>query len=436
MLGNAKKVFATERMLQDLTQRDNTIDIPGNFRAQQRRQKHDDSRLVFPESKYKGKPKGEKHQTHYTLNFKQTSKQNCRPSERPCSPTRRNNPHPSKNFLTWRIPTRVFDYGEEKKANISFLNSNINDTYQSFYNDYSGNRTSQSEVDTKLLLEMTKSYSGDAKKKDRKSKIELKSSAEEPCSLTLPSLLRKSWSPNQSSLGVPKGAKRETLSPIFIKEELQPLFQSWYDDASSKDKEKNSRKASKTPDIIAEMEENYLQKALEKALEPDAIEAIEDWLQGADEEEREIAMQFIQTLLLASIQKQKIDTMKQTHYPRALTPLTRTSQQPPSLSKPKKDHHHTKACAVCARKNLEAALQQLQVVAAHPYEMPGITELLNPLHPTVVAKKEDRKRFVNGRRRLQRPQKMPTSFKPGNKGSLFVSQKPRGRHYTIHPEWL
>lgn len=77
-------------------------------------------------------------------------------------------------------------------------------------------------------------------------------------------------------------------------------------------------------------------------------------------------MQFIQTILLASIQQQKKESMTQTHYPRALTPLTRTSQQPPSLSKPKKDHHHTKACGVCARKNLEAALQQLQVVATHP----------------------------------------------------------------------
>ena len=95
MIGNAKKVLATERMLQDLTQSDKTLDIPGNFRAQQRRQKHHDSRLVFPENKNKGKSKGEKHQTHYSLNFKQT-KQICRPSERPCSPTRRNNPHPSK----------------------------------------------------------------------------------------------------------------------------------------------------------------------------------------------------------------------------------------------------------------------------------------------------------------------------------------------------
>lgn len=42
----------------------------------------------------------------------------------------------------------------------------------------------QNEVDTKLLLEMTKSYSGEAKKKDQKSKIQLKSNAETPCSLT------------------------------------------------------------------------------------------------------------------------------------------------------------------------------------------------------------------------------------------------------------
>ena len=51
---------------------------------------------------------------------------------------------------------------------------------------------------------------------------------------SVPSLLRKSWSPVQSSLGISNGAKRETLSPIFLKEELRPLFKSWYDEASSK----------------------------------------------------------------------------------------------------------------------------------------------------------------------------------------------------------
>lgn len=109
MFGNPQKVLATERLLQNLAQcgagDQATPEIPGNFRAQQRRKMHDDSRLVFPEHKYKAigskgiphskRQVGEKHQTHYTLNFKPT-KQICRPSERPCSPTRRNNPHPSK----------------------------------------------------------------------------------------------------------------------------------------------------------------------------------------------------------------------------------------------------------------------------------------------------------------------------------------------------
>ena len=40
--------------------------------------------------------------------------------------------------MNWRIPTRVFDYGKEKEANISLLKTNIKDTYQSFYDDYSG----------------------------------------------------------------------------------------------------------------------------------------------------------------------------------------------------------------------------------------------------------------------------------------------------------
>jgi len=42
--------------------------------------------------------------------------------------------------LTWRIPTRVFDYGKSKNANIAFLNSNIDDSFQTFFNDYSGKR--------------------------------------------------------------------------------------------------------------------------------------------------------------------------------------------------------------------------------------------------------------------------------------------------------
>ena len=94
MLGNAKKVLATEIMLQELIQCDKKL-IPGNFYAQQRRKKHDESRLVFPENKEKFV--SEKHETHYTLNFKKY-KVICRPSGRPCSPTRRNNPHPSKVF--------------------------------------------------------------------------------------------------------------------------------------------------------------------------------------------------------------------------------------------------------------------------------------------------------------------------------------------------
>ena len=95
-------------------------------------------------------------------------------------------------------------------------------------------------------------------------------------------------------------------------------------------------------------------------------------------------MQFIQTILLASMQKQKEESMgtkansiqkqrqkeestgTQTNFPRSLTPLKRDIQTPHQLSKPKKDHHHTKSCDVCARKNLEAALQQLQVVAMNP----------------------------------------------------------------------
>ena len=91
MLNLTQQVRATERKLQDLTQCEKSLEIPGNFRAQQRRVKHDNSRLVFPEKKGRG---NENYETHYSLNFK--PRPDCKPLERPCSPTRRNNPHPSK----------------------------------------------------------------------------------------------------------------------------------------------------------------------------------------------------------------------------------------------------------------------------------------------------------------------------------------------------
>ena len=103
MLTSTQKMRAAGQMLQDLTLCEQPLDIPGNFRAKQRRTKHDNSRLVFPA----GQP--ETYKTHYTLDFK--SKQKGRPSSpRPCSPTRRNNPHPSKVNTKYSFLSCLYDY--------------------------------------------------------------------------------------------------------------------------------------------------------------------------------------------------------------------------------------------------------------------------------------------------------------------------------------
>lgn len=92
MLTNAQKIHATDRLLQDLTKCEKALSVPGNYHAKQRRRFHDDSKLVFPENKTR--KNREDFETHYNSNFQRY--QPCRPRERPCSPTRRNNPHPSK----------------------------------------------------------------------------------------------------------------------------------------------------------------------------------------------------------------------------------------------------------------------------------------------------------------------------------------------------
>ena len=84
-------------------------------------------------------------------------------------------------------------------------------------------------------------------------------------------------------------------------------------------------------------------------------------------------MQFIQTILLASLQKQKtslLTTETQTENLRPITPLPTFSPGVPNVNKPNKyahhRHNHTKGCKVCTQKNLEEALQHLQTVASGP----------------------------------------------------------------------
>jgi len=87
--------------------------------------------------------------------------------------------------------------------------------------------------------------------------------------------------------------------------------------------------------------------------------------------EQDIAVQFIQTILLASIQKRKRESMEIQTGPRSLKMLSppfardHLSKGPfsPTFKTKRKDHHHTKSCEVCARKSLENALQRLHAVA-------------------------------------------------------------------------
>eukprot|EP00731_Ephydatia_muelleri_P016259 Em0009g683a len=66
------------------------------------RDKHITSKKVFPRQPLKD-PK-EHYTTMYAQNF--DGKFVPPPEPRPTSPTRRNNPHPSKQFMVWRVPSR------------------------------------------------------------------------------------------------------------------------------------------------------------------------------------------------------------------------------------------------------------------------------------------------------------------------------------------
>ena len=83
--------------------------------------------------------------------------------------------------------------------------------------------------------------------------------------------------------------------------------------------------------------------------------------------EREIAMQFIKAIILASAEKGNQDPPSDPG-----TPSGRPTPLPLGASNRKQQspihHHHAtmKACEVCHRQELEAALQQLQAIATMP----------------------------------------------------------------------
>jgi len=468
-----------EQLLQGLSLYDKPLDIPGNFRAKQRRVKHDDSKLVFPRPRRK-KQETDAYKTHYSHHFR-TKPKNARPSSpRPCSPTRRNNPHPSKNFLNWRIPTRVFDYGKVKKANISFLKSNLVDSNQRFYDDYSGRDTTreQQQIDPRELMDMAKTYAA-ALQKERTKKyasaqnhstyhhgkipgrdqdrvtLGMRSPPNSPVGVKLPNVLMKSWSPENSSTIKKKGGKstgKKKNSPSPTK---TTSFASWYDSVHA------SLADASSPENNNEMlDEQNLEVAL-GALKPEALEAIEHWLLSASDEERQIAMKFIEAIIMASVENSDAraspTARKQMASPTGV-PMQFSAPYPgiqnmSSTTKGAHHHNHTssKACEVCKKKELESALQKLQAIASLPAEVPAITELLNPLHPMVLHEKEmeeaAKARKVRGkgqpklldRRVNDRPgaekSKYVNKFVP-NKGAIFMNSKQsNGRHFTIHPEW-
>lgn len=443
------KIKTAEQLLQGLTLVDKPLDIPGNFRAKQRRTKHDDSKLVFPNPR---KKESDTFKTHYNHQFR--SKRNASPSSaRPCSPTRRNNPHPSKNFLNWRIPTRVFDYGKVKNANVSFLKSNVRDSHQRFYEDYSGKRE-EDQLDPRQLMDLAKSYAAALQKQRKhlarnvglpglrstrnekeKVKLGLHSPSTSPIGIRFPNVSRRMWSPEQSSesdrrRSKSKGSKKSP-SPHSI-----PQFSSWYD--ANNTGGMGSRNEDESDETVG---------MAFSTLKPEALLAIEDWLLNASDEERQIAMKFIEAIILASVEDSKIstETNRRVPSPKDAVPLQYLPPYPTFKNPDRDAHHHNhnmrKACEVCKKKELESALLQLQAVASLPMDVPAITELLSPLHPGLIRDREITGKTSSGDHLYKQvpPRERARHDRPkfiANKGSLFMnSKRPSGRHFTIHPEW-
>ncbi|XP_065647028.1 uncharacterized protein LOC105845736 isoform X1 [Hydra vulgaris] len=425
------RIQDVEVNLQDLKR----LYLPGNYIARQRRQNYENSQAVFPLCQ-----KGDNdYKTHYSLQF--CNKLKGRPSSpRPCSPTRRNNPHPSKDFLNWRIPTRVYDFGDKKEANIKFLKMNIADTHQSFYSDYNGRTEKGNDINSTMVLEI-----GKASDRAIQNTTQIKKSTQD-CYLNC----------NIGKINLKKH--------LYLK--VPNLGKSWSPDLSFRENQERKHPEKKTTSKSKQHDlQNYLQACQEKeeeelvkmtiknTLKPDTVEAIQKWLGNADAKDKEFALELIKTIILES--RNNTDS-KYTTKKSMLSNMymhnihsschnhiqARWCVSPNIKQHFKKDRLHkekfSRQCNNCPRQQLELMLQQLEIDLQE--ENSAISELMNPCTlPTNQTSaiqeffhSEKNQQFDKS---IKRPKKKTYGFIP-NKGSIFINAKQkRTKHYTIHPEW-
>ncbi|XP_033104182.1 uncharacterized protein LOC117106823 isoform X2 [Anneissia japonica] len=384
-----------------------------NLVAKQIKEQHENSRCVFPTSKImkgkKGFRESDRLKSLYDVDF---APKHCIPcTPRPCSVTRRNNPHPSQMFMTWKVPTRLIvsepSYVQQKQKL-------INDSNQHFYEDINGARKSisphhdvldgisafkqmQLSLDRPAMARSsTTHHSPPYHMFKHMREKEIEDEMKRSVSKSLPKL---PVVPPNSAAKIHQSAHSNSMNRS-LKPKAMPAAQKWIHSASEKDKAVLGR-------MMKDVDNHYMDKTLSKALQPDAKKAVEKWLETASEKDRSVAIEFFSSLAGSKLMGVK-------------------------------DGKTNEACNVCDGSRLKQVLEALNTGKRATISVPKDTTLghftrrqprIRLLSPRTRANKEEHKTWHHLPVFAHKP---PVS---NTIGMFTRPHRPVARHFTIHPEW-
>ncbi|XP_062516979.1 uncharacterized protein LOC134192274 [Corticium candelabrum] len=366
---------------------DNVVDYTKSRRVQSARmlkRQHESSEYVLP----RPASRASLQQTVYSTQF---CKKDTPPAPlRPTSPTRRNNPHPSSRFMTWRMPTKTL---EHRKA-VRVSEETLADVNRKFYDDYVG-------LGNDSRNELTHIYQASFREMDENPDRDLSGITGKQMELGI----RKS-SKNQ----LPKLDVQELFARSF-KDSAAPAFKEWLERANEEEKTAVLKMLQ-----CAETDEERIQTLLLGVLNPDMMTGVQTWLKSAGDSDKRVVLKLLQS----------IEGVKElTSDPKSLRP---GSRQDRSYSRRKSfPSRHARAATYP-----QVTISELPNYRGDDYNrwVYNVETGRNTGHYRTAEK--NGKPFVLWHHRTVRD---PTP-RVYHSGSIFATpKKPTGQHFAIIPEW-
>ncbi|XP_070532439.1 uncharacterized protein [Ptychodera flava] len=398
---------------------------------------HENSRGVFPRpmEHHEGFEKSDEDtMTLYSSDFCPKKVKPVVP--RPCSVTRRNNPHPSQMFMHWKVPTRLIKPESEYKEQQQTL---IRDSNQKFYEDINGKRE-EMDIQNDVLKQTEELYKSHDKVMEHlnATKNQLTSTTHHsppyhmfptspgkdhiPSSATISVMGSVRGPANGSALpaiiGTPLASnldrkksstdlRQTSVLARSIKPKAQPAAEKWLKGANDQDKKV-------VDEVLRVADKEYVDKTLNRTLQPDAKKAVERWMEGATSRDRDVAIQFFGSLAGTRLMGMK-DNMK---------------------------HEDDSQCKICDGDRLREVLDTLN--SNKPVGQRS--HMLARRDPGAIdpAKRRAHLRLLTPNTRATKPQHqtwhhLPMLRHPGpvsNTIAMFTRpHRAIPRHFTIHPEW-